>query len=480
MKIIFERIMNTKKLEYILLSIILILGFIVRLYKINNPIADWHSWRQADTASVTRTYVEKGINLLYPRYHDVSSIQSRIFNPNGYRFVEFPLYNAVHAILVKNFGYFSLEVWGRLVSIVCSLVSAVLLFFIGKRFMGRWGGILSAFFFAFIPYNIYFGRVILPEPMAVTFGLLAIWLFVKFFDSDKSIFLYFSAVFLSLAILVKPFTLFYAVPIFYLAWTKPSKPKILYLVFLSIVMVPFLAWRAWIGLHPEGIPLTAWAFNEDRIRFRPSFWRWIFGERLGKLILGVWGLIPFVFGIIKARKETYFNLSFLLGMFLYVLVFATANVKHDYYQTFIIPAVSLTLAAGSLELWKAERLNKFFSRGILVFSVFLMFLMGAMDIKGNFVVNHPEIIEAGKAVDRLSPKDAWIIAPYNGDTAFLYQTKRWGWPAIDDSIDNIIEKGADYYVSVALADPDTKMIRERFTVVEETPSYIIFDLHKKL
>jgi len=477
---LFNRIIKSNKLEYILLSIILILGFIVRLYKINNPIADWHSWRQADTASVTRTYVEKGINLLYPRYHDISSIQSRIFNPNGYRFVEFPVYNAVHALLVTSFGYFSLEVWGRLLSIFCSLVSAVLLFFIGKRFMGRWGGVLSAFFFAFIPYNIYFGRVILPEPMATSFGLLAIWLFIKFFDSDKSVFLYSSAASLSLAILIKPFTLFYAAPIFYLAWIKPSKPKILYLAFLSIVMVPFLAWRAWIGRYPEGIPLTAWAFNGDRIRFRPSFWRWIFGERLGKLILGVWGLIPFVFGIIKARKETYFNLSFLLGMFLYVLVFATANVKHDYYQTFIIPAVSLTLAAGSLELWKAERLNKFISRGLLIFSVFLMLLTGAMEIKGNFVVNHPEIIEAGKAVDEITPKDALVVAPYNGDTAFLYQTKRWGWPAIDDSIDNIIVKGADYYVTVDFAHPDTKMITSRFKVIMKTEKFLIADLHQEI
>src|SRR3989304_5036232 len=374
---LFNRIIKSNKLEYILLSIILVLGFVVRLYKINNPIADWHSWRQADTASVTRTYVEKGINLLYPRYHDISSIQSRIFNPNGYRFVEFPVYNSVHALLV-----------------------------------------------------IYFGRVILPEPMATSFGLLAIWLFIKFFDSDKSVFLYSSAASLSLAILIKPFTLFYAAPIFYLAWIKPSKPKILYLACLSIVMVPFLAWRAWIGRYPEGIPLTAWAFNGDRIRFRPSFWRWIFGERLGMCIRGGWGLIPFVFGIIKARKETYFNLSFLLGMFLYVLVFATANVKHDYYQTFIIPAVSLTLAAGSLELWKAERLNKFISRGLLIFSVFLMLLTGAMDIKGNFVVNHPNIIQEHKTVAELPPQDALVVAPYNGDTAFLYQPKRWGWPAM--------------------------------------------------
>src|SRR4030066_1552046 len=92
-----------KYFEYFLLAIILILGFTVRLYKIDSPIADWHSWRQADTASVSKVYVQQGINLLIPRYQDISKIQTGIFNPNGYRMVEFPFYNAANAVLATNF-----------------------------------------------------------------------------------------------------------------------------------------------------------------------------------------------------------------------------------------------------------------------------------------------------------------------------------------------------------------------------------------
>jgi hypothetical protein len=62
----------------------------------------------------------------------------------------------------------------------------------------------------------------------------------------------------------------------------------------------------------------------------------------------------------------------------------------------------------------------------------------------------------------------------------LYATKRWGWPAIDDSIDNIIKKGADYYVAVDLGSADTKMIEERFKTVEKTDKYIILDLRSPL
>src|SRR5258705_12291496 len=97
--------MNKKfNYEYILLALILIGGFLVRLYKIGNPIADWHSWRQADTSAVSRNFVKSGINMFYPTYDDISSIQSGIFNPKSLRMVEFPIYNAIHATLFKTFG----------------------------------------------------------------------------------------------------------------------------------------------------------------------------------------------------------------------------------------------------------------------------------------------------------------------------------------------------------------------------------------
>ncbi|OGM08601.1 hypothetical protein A2159_01255, partial [Candidatus Woesebacteria bacterium RBG_13_34_9] len=412
--------------------------FIFRLYKLESPLADWHSWRQADTASVTRIFVSDGINLLYPRYYDISSVQTGIFNPIGFRFVEFPVFNAIHAFFVLNFSFFNLEVWGRLVSIFSSLICIFFIYLIGKRFMGTWGGLLSAGFFSFIPFNIYFSRVILPEPMATMFAIVGLYLFIKFIDSNKSFYLLTSGVFFALGILVKPFVAFYLVPVVYLIFKnfglkeiyKTPRLLIKLLLYMDIVLVPFLLWRGWINKYPEGIPHFLWAFNGDKIRFKPSFWRWIFGERLGNLILGSWGLIPFSFGILTKLKNKfgYFIQVTLLGMLMYVTLFATASVRHDYYQTITIPAISLALASGVLVLWKSKDFNRILSRSLIVLSISVMFIIGAFQVREFYKINHPEIIEAGNAADRLLPKNALIIAPYNGDTAFLYQTNRQGWP----------------------------------------------------
>lgn len=480
---IILRLQRIKNKEYILLSLILLLGLILRLYKINNPVADWHSFRQADTASVSRMYVSNGINLLVPRYHDVSTTQSGLFNLEGYRFVEFPVFNAIHAILFNAFSFISLEVWGRLVSIISATVSTYILFFLGKRFIGVWGGVLAAFFYAVLPFNIFFTRVILPEPMAVTFALASLWMFTCFVKSEKNKHLFASAVYMSVSVLIKPYLIFYGVPMLYLVHRKWGYKKVFrekkYYAALLIVVVPFLAWRMWMQQFPEGIPFWKWTFNGDDIRFRPSFWRWIFGERLTKLILGYWGLIPFVIGILSEKKNKFISFC-LLGMLLYVSIIATANVRHDYYQTIAVPSIALALAAGSVYLWKAKYFDKKLSRGILIFSIFIMIITSAYQVREYYKINHPEIIEAGKIADEILPKDELIIAPYNGDTAFLYQTKRMGWPVVDRPIDELIDLGASYFVSVDFNHYQTVKFGKRFETIHKTDQFIILDLKKEL
>jgi len=483
-----NQFIRTRKFEYFLLSLIILLGFLVRLYRIHNPIADWHSWRQADTASVTKIYVERGIDLMHPKYHDISSIQTGKPNPEGFRMVEFPIYNALGAILSANFKQISLEVWSRLLTISFALVTSFFLYLLGKRYLGAAGGILSAFFYLLTPFNIYFTRVILPDPMGVMLGVIALWFFTAFIDSEKNVTLYISAVFFALMMLIKPYLGFYFFPAVYLAVGKFGIPTIfrdkkmrtLLLIFLIISLAPFLLWRAWESNFPEAIPFYTWAFNGNHIRFKPSFWYWIFGERLGHIILGSLGLIPFTFGVLNTKVKNYFIHWFLLGALFYVVGVADANTMHDYYQILIMPAVALTLSAGSVYLWTQDVFNKFLTRVVLVFSIGVMLITGWNQISGNYNINHPEIIEAGREIDATTPKDSLIVAPYNGDTAFLYQTGRSGWPAIDDSIGHIIEKGADYYVSVDLISPDTKMLKGRFKTIKFTDKYVIIDLHKPL
>jgi len=168
-----------KKWQIALFVLILVGAFVVRLYRFNNPIADWHSWRQADTSAVSRSFVQKGFDVLHPTFEDISNVPSGLDNPMGYRFVEFPIYNVAQAGGFLLFRTFTLEEWGRLVTIFASLITLLFVFLLLKKYAGKIAAFSAAFFLAFNPYTIYYSRTILPDPSMVAATLGAIYFFLK-------------------------------------------------------------------------------------------------------------------------------------------------------------------------------------------------------------------------------------------------------------------------------------------------------------
>src|SRR3990167_106119 len=266
-----------KRIEIFLLSAILVAAFIARLYRFDNPIADWHSWRQVDTSAVSRNFVKHGFDVLHPRYDDISKIQTGVPNPEGYRFVEFPIYNALQAGAYIVFDYFTLEEWGRLVTILFSLSGVAFLYLIVRRKSDSVVALLAAFFYAFLPYSIYFGRTILPDPAMTATILGGIYFFdlwveesikYKVFSIKYLLFFALAVVFTASALLLKPFVVFFTLPMIYLVYEKFGfwfvKKWQLWL-FLCLSVLPLIVWRIWIQNYPEGIPASSWLFNGDSI-----------------------------------------------------------------------------------------------------------------------------------------------------------------------------------------------------------------------
>lgn len=232
--------------------------------------------------------------------------------------------------------------------------------------------------------------------------------------------------------------------------------------------------------YPDGIPASNWLFNGDGIRFRPAFWRWIVGDRFGREILTVAGSILFVIGaIIKPLpREGKLLPWFLVSSLLFLVVFATGNVMHDYYQTFIIPALAIFTARGFvLLLWGNQNfLPRIWTIPLAVLLLSLTIYFGWMEDKGLFQINNGVIVDAGKFADRILPKDAIVIAPYGGDTAFLYQVNRPGWAIMVSSIEEMKGKyGITHYISVNL-NSEAKNIMERYKVLELNSKFVIIDV----
>jgi hypothetical protein len=478
------------------LLVILVGGFLIRFYGFDNPIADWHSWRQSETASVSRNFAQDGFDLLHPKMDNISNVQSGMDNPEGYFFVEFPIYNALQAGLYTIFGVFTIEQWGRLVSMVSSVAAGLFLYLIVKRYSNSTIGLLSTFFYMFIPFNIFYGRAILPDVTMTMAFLGSIYFFDKYIDAlsaksnikgiQKKRFYNFilSTLFTIAALLLKPHAVFFLLPIVYLAfksfgWSTFKKWQLYIYALLSVA--PLLAWRLWMTQYPEGIPSNLWLFNSNGIRFRPSFFRWIFYERLTVLISGYVGIILLGLGLLKLRalKEWAFFATFLLSTLLFVSIVATGNVQHDYYQIPAIPSVAIIMAVGSyyLSLWNIKKYP--IGKILLVLIIFGSFYYSWNIVKEYFNINNRSILSAGEAVQRLTPEDSLIVANYNGDSAVIYQFNRKGWASYQNAVPELVKRGADYLVLINPSEQENEQWKKEYALVEGTKQYSIFDLTKE-
>lgn len=473
-----------KQERWVLLAIV-VLAFVVRLYHLTSPVADWHSFRQADTASVTREYVKHGIDLLHPKYQDLGNIQSGIENVDGYRMVEFPIINAVTAFVVKYF-HLPLVPTSRLVSIFLSLGTLLSLYVFVRDLSGRRVARASVLVFAVLPYSVFYSRSIMPEPAMLFTSTLALMSFYKWLKNKTVLWYLVSLVSLACAFLLKPFVGFLLPVWAVLSYQVLGRRMVLnpwlwlYGIFSAI---PFLWWRQWIAQYPSGIPASDWLFNSNGIRLRPAWFRWLFWERFTILFLGYVGLIALPFNLLRRKSDFWVYAAWWVGILAYLVVIATGNVQHDYYQNLALPIVCISLGRGLVLLieWLHKKFNLHpqtsfsLAAGILIVTVFLAW---QTRVRGYYQINHWEYVQAGAAVDRLVPADAKVIAPAFGDTHFLFQTNRTGWP-IGYHIDEKIKNGAEYYVTTSM-DDEAKDLKAKYHTVEETPMYLILDLTQPL
>ncbi|MFA7301067.1 MAG: hypothetical protein WC069_02070 [Candidatus Shapirobacteria bacterium] len=477
-----------KQYQIIIVFLVLAFGLFLRLYKINSPVADWHSFRQADTMSVTKIFSQNNFDFFHPKYFDVSSTQSGKDNPQGYRMVEAPIYNTISLFFYNTF-HLNIELTSRLVSIIFSLGSGLLIFlFVFNHTNLFLPSIFSLFIFMVLPFNVYYSRTILPEPTAVFFMMLSLYLFQKN--------IYFSGLALALSILVKPYTALILLPTILVLNKKFYK----LIIFGIIAITPFLLWRLWISQYPEGIPVSNWLLNNGNtvtfpswfhgynlsflnklVALRPHWWYWLFQDRLGNLILGLYGVIPLFLGFAYRRKRIQaISLSLGFGIFLYFLIIAQGNIQHDYYQTLIIPSIAILSGLGYFYIYQILFKSYFLkiSSLVLIFAISIFFSYER--VIEYYKINNQNIIIAGQMVDKMVPKNAIVIAPYNGDTALLYQTNRKGYPIEVYDFDSITTKFSStpvYFVSVNFDDYTNKIIKTYPTIYRDS-QFIILQISK--
>jgi len=439
----------------VLLIVLLAIGF--RLYRIDIPFTEGHSWRQVTNADITRHFAEGDMNLFMPRVSWGGL--------NGAVGMEFPLLHYVTAIAWRIGGESQLV--GRLIAIAFSLTSVILVFLLGRRWYSAPAGRGAAFLLAVSPSMVFFGRAFMSDTPMVTFMLAAVLVWDMYFERPSPPRLGYAIALTALGPLVK-------------------LPAILVLAPIGGLALSWLGWAAfrsravWLGCAAAVALVGAWYWHADRIYletgltqavFRPSgtypadvapdvfflttfhfataerllsseFWLGML-DRFSGLHLTPAGFLGAFTGLFLCWRSgrALPVLLWVLGGVTLVVVTAEGQWNHEFHQLPMMPALALLFGVATAPFFDGGYLRRFMPIGAAVVVMSLVLTVGAVQaFRGSNVVAglyrpdylSTQFVDHGNFVQSVVPPDALIVTVdydrYGANSPMLvYYARRQGW-----------------------------------------------------
>src|SRR5256714_757942 len=177
-----------------LLVLIVVAAFLIRLIGIDQPFIDPWSWRQSDVAAIARNYLENGFHFTRPQIDWAG-------NQPGYVGTEFPILPFLAARFYKSAA---VQEWiGRIQGVLFFVAALPFFFGLVRRIFGERVALWATFFYAFAPLGIVASRAFMPDVPSLSLAIVGMYFFLRWVEDEKFSWLITSAVFVSLALLIK-------------------------------------------------------------------------------------------------------------------------------------------------------------------------------------------------------------------------------------------------------------------------------------
>ncbi len=489
---------------------LLLLGLGIRLQGIRLDLIDHNCFRGATEAMMARHFDRHGLVLQYPYICGYASTPVKFVN-------EFPLYPALMAVTYRFFGEDIL--FGRLISIVASLGTALLCYLILRHQFSNstpfWGMLL----FTLSPLGSYVGRCVLRHPTAFFFMALAFFLWMLWlersswwlwlgvwFSAAASILMNFPNAYIGLPML--------AALILYRGWRGILDRRVWWLAVL--VLLPTFLWvyhamvsGAWF-MTPRGT-----SQREPGKFFRLEWWNPEFFQNLG---IHLWGMLLTPSGVILASLGLFLFWRsrfpwvvrvWAATVFLYFAYdsYAVSVEIHDYYFLHaLFPAcLAAGIAGGTLVDVARVHARNFPNLASLAMACLLLVPMvrnwQSVDIplKQRFLVEEvgwlKHWLPASRAIREKTEADAVVVVDREVES-LIYLCDRPGWvinyrDLHPDVLEKMVAQGGDYLLITTYTmgqdgrftgyqfytdSPGASWVQAHGAVIEDASIYQIVDL----
>ena len=359
--------------RHLALALILLVGIGLRVLYIDHPLADAHSWRQLENASVARSFAEGPFNLLRPQVNWGGAGDAAVE-------MEFPLLPAMIAVAFRLFGEHALL--ARVIVITFSVATIVVVYLLGCRLFSPPVGRAAAFLTAVSPSMVYFGRAVIVDTPMIFFSALALLGYLTYFDTRRPSLAAWAGLAAGLAWLIKIPSLLIAGPIVYAGWHAQRWSLIRDRWFLLSFSAAFAVTLLWYwhafqlyqetgltfglwhaaGEHPAEIAAYAgqsttfsqWRSSWELLR-TPEFFQTLLG-RFWTLHLTPTGFTVAALGLAIGWRQRRSGVVYVwtAAAATFILVAAEGNDLHEYYQLVLLPPLTLFFGLVAAPLFDPE------------------------------------------------------------------------------------------------------------------------------
>lgn len=519
-----DRRVDRASIDWAAVSIVL-LAVAFRLYRIDIPLVDGHSWRQVTNADIARHFTEGSLNLFVPRVSWGGL--------NGVVGMEFPLLQYLTGLLWLLTG--ESHVIARLVSIAFSVSAVVTIYFLGTRLYGRPAGRAAAFLLAVSPGAVYFGRAFMSDTPMLAFMIGAVLAWDRYFDRPTPARAWTASLLTALAALVKLPAILVLAPIAGVAWSRRGWSGLwdrALVAGCAAAVGTVVAWywyADWIylqtgltqavfrpsGTYPQdlapGVVYTSVSHFATWERLTDGAFWWEMLLRFWRLYLtpiGFVGAVLAPFFVWRSRSGAVIGLWTLAGIMLLV-VSAEGQYLHEFHQLPYLPPLALAFGITAAPLFDGSFLSRFAPRrmavavvGITLTVVAILGFRGS-DVLPNLYRVKPggpaaaHFLEFGSVVQGSITPDALLVTvDYTefgaNSPMLLYYARRQGWSFDTSSIspyaiENLrVRHGARYFVSSNRRELEGVRIQvldylagfERVDTPARLPDLLIVDLQR--
>ena len=468
---------------------ILALALAIRLYGVNSPIVGVHSWRQADTAAISRNFYRNGFDILRPQI-DWGGISA------GYVECEFPAYQYLVALMYSITGGVH-EFSGRSSSAIFSVLSALFFYLcVRAETKDETASLASLLFFAFSPCAVLFGRAFMPEPMMLMCLSGGTYFLIRWSRDGRELDFFLSAAAIALGIMMKLPAAHIGLPLIFLFVRRMGTGFIFTArawLYASLVLVPAVMWyyhARSLGAE-SGLTFGIWGYGTDKwgnwgLVVSADFWKFILYDRLTVKFLsfaGVFFALAGFFSVAFANERRLFD-WWAAAAFAYLVIVSGGNYNHEYYQLPILFPLSFYAGLGfsaiaakySGSVWLKPVLAAMVLFLLSYMAVFYLFSLSSENLEK--YDEYPLIVMAKKVCG----KDP-VVCVDNQNPTLMYLADLKGWHAspleiTPDFVSKISGRGGRYLIGMKSYFEGASGVKRLEEILTRYKKSVIFDNDK--